>query len=593
LNVEMILLLALLLVALVLFSFEWIAVEVVSLTLLLALVVTGLLPVDIAFEGFGSSTVLAMLGLLILTTAMTKTGVADAVGQLIDRGNDEVTRPNRLTLTIMTAVAILSSFMGNTASTAFTVPIVLSISRRAKISASRLLMPLAFAAILASSVTLISTSTNLVVNGLMAGSGMQPMGMFELAPVGLPILIVGLAYMLVFGPALVPETRPAEDLADELGSDLYLADLLVPPGSALAGKTLRDTRLGRDFDLVVLQVVRGAMRDISPTARTELRENDVLLVEGRREQVLKAADLEGLTLEANYKFSDPALDTDEVEMAELLVLPGSPVIGQSLKERRFRDRYGLQVLGIDRHGETIHQKLGDIRLRVGDILLVQGARDKIRAINEAAAFRVLGRIERRHVSRQQRTIAIAIFGTALLLTTFNIVPLAVAMLGGAVLVFVTRCITPEEAYQQVQWKILILIGCMLGVGTAMEVTGTAEFLAHYTVDLLGASNPRWLLTAFFALTVLLTQPMSNQAAAAVVFPVAIQSAAQLGYNPRTFAMMIAVAASTSFLTPLEPACLMVYGPGRYRFLDFVKAGLPLTVVIYLIAILLVPVIWPL
>lgn len=589
----MILLLALLLVALVLFSFEWIAVEVVSLSLVLVLVITGLLPVDVAFEGFGSTTVLAMLGLLILTTAMTKTGVADAVGQLIERGNVEGRRPNRLIAPMMAAVAILSSFMGNTASTAFTVPIVLSIGRRAKISASRLLMPLAFAAILASSVTLISTSTNLVVNGLMISSGMPPMGMFELAPVGLPILLVGLAYMLVFGGVLVPKHRTTEDLVDELGGDLYLADLLLPPGSALAGKTLRDAGLGHDFDLVVLQVIRGAMRDITPTARTELAEGDVLLVEGRREQVLKAADLEGLTLEANYKFSDPALDTDEVEMAELLVLPGSSVIGQSLKAHRFRDRYGLQVLGIDRHGETIQQKLGDIRLRVGDVLLVQGEPGNIRVIQEARAFRVLGRVERRRASRRQRIVAIAIFAGALLLTTFNVVPLVVAMLGGAVLVFVTRCITPEEAYQQVPWRILILIGCMLGVGTAMEVTGTAEFLANHTVAVLGAADPRWLLTAFFALTVLLTQPMSNQAAAAVVFPVAIQSAVQLGYNPRTFAMMIAVAASTSFLTPLEPACLMVYGPGRYRFFDFVKAGSPLTVVIYLIAILLVPLLWPL
>jgi di/tricarboxylate transporter len=186
-----------------------------------------------------------------------------------------------------------------------------------------------------------------------------------------------------------------------------------------------------------------------------------------------------------------------------------------------------------------------------------------------------------------------IFAGALLLGSLNLVPLPAAMLLGALLVFVTGCITPDDAYRQVDWKILILIGCMLGLGVAMQSTGAADFLARGLIDLVGTWNPLWLLTGFFALTILLTQPMSNQAAAAVVIPVALQTATQLGLNPRTFAMMIAVAASTSYLTPLEPACLMVYGPGRYRFMDFLKVGGLLTVVVYVLAIILTPLLWPL
>ncbi len=227
------------------------------------------------------------------------------------------------------------------------------------------------------------------------------------------------------------------------------------------------------------------------------------------------------------------------------------------------------------------------------MLLVQGSQRQIAALQEDNLFDVLGVVESQRFNRKQAWTVITIFAGALLLATFKIVPMPAAMLLGALMVFVTRCISPEEAYRRVEWKVLILIGCMLALGVAMQTTGTAAFLADLLVDWVGHWNPLWLLAGFFTLTVLLTQPMSNQAAAAVVIPVALHTAMQLGLNPRTFAMMIAVAASTSYLTPLEPACLMVYGPGHYRFVDFLKVGGLLTLVVFLIAIGLVPLIWPL
>ena len=236
---------------------------------------------------------------------------------------------------------------------------------------------------------------------------------------------------------------------------------------------------------------------------------------------------------------------------------------------------------------------GHTRLNMGDVLLVQGNQKQIAALQDENAFDVLGVVESQRFNRKQAGTVTGIFAIALLLATFNLTPMPVAMLLGALLVFLTRCISPEEAYRQVEWKVLILIGCMLALGVAMQTTGTAPFLAERLVALLGHWNPLWLLAGFFILTVLLTQPMSNQAAAAVIIPVALQTAIQLDLNPRTFAMMIAVAASTSYLTPLEPACLMVYGPGRYRFIDFLKVGGLLTLVVFLLAIGLVPLFWPL
>jgi di/tricarboxylate transporter len=258
-----------------------------------------------------------------------------------------------------------------------------------------------------------------------------------------------------------------------------------------------------------------------------------------------------------------------------------------------RERYQIQVLAINRRTGVIRSKIADTRLELGDVLLVQGEQRHIAALQADSAFDVLGVVDPRLFDRKRAWIVMAIFAGVLLLGSLELIALPAAMLLGALLVFVTGCITPDDAYRQVDWKILILIGSMLGLGVAMESTGAAEYLATGLIRLVGTWNPLWLLTGFFALTVLLTQPMSNQAAAAVVVPVALQTAAQLGLNPRTFAMMIAVAASTSYLTPLEPACLMVYGPGRYRFIDFLKVGGLLTVVIYLLAIFLTPLIWPL
>jgi di/tricarboxylate transporter len=264
-----------------------------------------------------------------------------------------------------------------------------------------------------------------------------------------------------------------------------------------------------------------------------------------------------------------------------------------LKGQRFREHYGLQVLGINRHGETLRRKISLLALRMGDVLLLQGPRQRIQEAADDPTFRVLGDLAAARPNTRRAPLACAIFIGVLVVATAKWVTFPVAMMLGALLVFLTRCITPQEAYGDIEWKAIILIGCMLALGAAMEHTGAALYLSRLIVEGIGPARPLLLLSGFFFLTVLLTQPMSNQAAAIVVLPIALQTASQLGVNPRTFAMMIAVAASCSYLTPLEPSCVMVYGAGRYRFSDFLKVGSLLTVVIYLISILLVPIFWPL
>ena len=590
-TLSIVMLLIILAVALLLFAFEWLPPDVTALGVMLALIVLRLLPLDQAFAGFGSDTVMLLLGILIMTAALMRTGVVEVVSRKLMQFTEK--RPGSLLPVTMLAVGLLSSFINNTAAAAFFLPVILGLSQHTKKSASRLLMPMAFGAILASSMTLISTSTNIVVSGLITQFGLKPIGMFELTPVGIPVLLVGVIYMVLIGQRLIPDRPLPETLTETFGLRPYLAELRILPGSTLEGRTLAQSGLGRDYDLTVLAIIREGKRKLDPPGDALLQADDALLVEGASTDILKIKDAGGIAIQADVKFSDLDFQEEGLRLAEVVLLPRSPFIGRTPKGLKMRERFQLQILAINRRSGFIHSKIASTRLQMGDVLLVQGDAKQIANLQTDNTFDVLGLVEAQRFNRRRAWMVAAIFVGALLLGTFNLVPLPAAMLLGALLVFVTRCITPEDAYRQVDWKVLILIGSMLALGAAMQTTGTAAYLAAGLTGLVGKLNPLWLLTGFFVLTVLLTQPMSNQAAAAVVIPVALQTAVQLGLNPRTFVMMIAIAASTSYLTPLEPASLMVYGPGRYRFLDFLKVGGLLTVFVYLIAIVLTPLLWPL
>lgn len=584
------LLLVIIVVAMLLFSSERISADIVALGVLMALILTGLLPVEQAFAGFGSDAVIMIFGLLVLTAALLRTGVVENTGRLIIRRVGE--RPLALLAVIMIASSTLGAFMSNTASTAFFVPIVIGVARKARVNASRFLMPLAFSSILSSSVTLVSTSTNIVVSDLMQQYGLKPMGMFELAPVGIPITVAGLLYMFLIGQRLIPD-RPTQDEANEsLTAQTYLTEVLILPDSTLAGKTLEESGLGRDLDLTVVRVARDKEQDLAPHANLRLLAGDVLLMEGSRDEIIKIKNITGIDIKADVTLADPTLQLGDMRLVEGIILVQSPLIRRTLKNFRFRERYGLQVLAISRSGKSLTRKLSQVRLRLGDILLVQGRQPNINMLEEEGAFRVISSLEEKVHKLKHAPVAIGAFIGALLLATIKVVTLPVAVILGVLTVFLSQAISPEEAYREVEWKALILIGSMLGLGRALEYTGAAEYIARLINQIFQGMSPVWLLTAFFVITVLLTQPMSNQAAAVVIVPVALNTALQLGLNPRPFAMMIAVAASCSYLTPLEPSCLMVYGPGRYRFLDFLKVGSLLTVIVYLIAILLVPLVWP-
>src|SRR5574339_563866 len=387
-TLPIVLLLTILAIALVLFFFEWISPDVTALGVLLALILFRLVPLDQAFVGFGSDTVIVILGLLIMTAALMRTGVVEWVGNKMLQFTN--TRPASLLPLMMITVSVLGAFVSNTASAAFFLPVILGLNQSSKVSASRLLMPMAFASILSSSVTLISTSTNVVISGLIAQAGMPSIGMFELAPIGVPVMVAGLLYMQLIGQRLIPNRPAPETLTDTFNLRPYLAELRIAPGSPLAGNTLEQSGLGRNYDLTVMAILREGQRELDLSADTILHAGDKLLAQGSSEAILKIKDLPGIDIQADAKFSDADLQNGGLGLAEVVLLPGSPFIGRTPKGLQLRERYQIQVLAVNRRTGMIRSKIAETRLELGDVLLVQGEQKQIAVLNADNAFDVLG-----------------------------------------------------------------------------------------------------------------------------------------------------------------------------------------------------------
>ncbi|GGO17724.1 SLC13 family permease [Deinococcus humi] len=576
------LILILFVAALVLFATEWLPVDVTALGLLSALLLTGLVTPKQAFAGFGSDTVLTLASLFILTRVLLRAGVIEWIGVSLAR---RARNAPAMLRGLLGTVAGISAFTSNTATTAVFLPVVAGLARRGGIGAGRALMPLAFASILGGSITLIGTTTNLVVSGALPTTGQRPLGFFELAWVGVPVAVVGLLYLFLVAPRLLPEREAA--LEESLRA--YLADLTVSSGSPLAGKTLRDSGLGRDYGLTVVAVRRDNQTFYAPGPEFVVQPDDTLAVEGQTERILAGKSTLGVISKSEQKLRAAPGEDGDVRLIEAVVLPGSPLLGRTLKEGRFRERYGVSVLALHRRAQHF-ERLAGLRLAVGDMLLIQGNAARIDSLGDYLA--VMGDLTERQRDPRRAPLAVAVFVGAVGLGAFGVMPLAVAVVVAVALSLIFRLISPEEAYGAVEWPIIVLIASMLAFGTAFEATGAAQVLTGALSGVLEPLGPYGLLAALFLVTVALTQPMSNQAAALVMLPLAIGTAKTLGYDPRPFVIGITIAASNSFITPLEPSCMLVYGPGRYTFLDFVRVGSGLTLVTFATALLVIPRVWP-
>ena len=614
--------LGLLVVAVGLFATRALPVDLVTIFLLLALVLTGILEPTEAFAGFSSQIIIILGSIFVINGALLEGRVIDLVSAWLLRvAGGSV---NKLQLATMSVVGGLSGFMNNTAVTSLFIGPTMSIARKLKISPSKLLMPVCFASILGGTCTLIGTSTNVAVSGELAkqyktdldewkanggtdlnGDGTidsadylqyaeennlkiyKPLGLFEITPVGLLIMGVGIAYLMFFGRRLLPD-YPDESLAEGFNIREYHSEIVVMPGSRLISQRVFESSLA-EMEFRIVKVLRKK-RSFVPNTRSVIEEGDVLLVSGSMEDLMAVKDASGIEIHAETKLEDEALQTDDVKIAELLITPKSTLIRRTLKEANFRQRFGLAVLAIYRHGQSLGRKLGVIRLRAGDLLLVQGSEERLLSLEHGTNLLRLDATEAPSSDRRQKGFrALAFFAVAVIAGGLGLAPLPICFLSAAALTVATRCITMQKVYEVIDWRVLIVIGGMTAFGAAMRESGTAEWLAVVIQSI--SENPRTVLAGFILLTMLLTQTMSNAAAALVVLPVAMQTAGTLGVSGQTFAIAVMLGASSSFIAPFEPACILVSGPGKYRFTDYLKAGLGLTLIMGFLVWLLVPAYW--
>jgi di/tricarboxylate transporter len=581
------LVLFLLLAAVAAFSVERIPVDVTTLLLLCVLVLSHTLTVEEAFSGFSNDIIVILAAIFVLSGALMKGGVVDHLGEAIHRiaGGSRT----KVLLCVLPVTTFVSSFMNNTTTTAVLMPAVLGVCRRSRISPGKVLIPLAYASMLGGTCTLIGTSTNVAASGYMKTAGLAPLSMFELLPVGGAVALAGILYLVFLGHRLLPQTAgTASEEAYSMRE--YLSEVVVTPGSPLTGAALCDSPLA-DLGVQVRAVLRGERR-MGAAPQMILQEGDLLLVQARREGLLQVMETAGIEIRPELTLGEEEAEEDTLAIAEALLLPTSSLIGRTLKELDFRRRFDVTVIAIYRHGHPLATRLARLPLRAGDVLLLQGKPECFRLLTDSADLFILQEIEHQPARRRKGLYTVGMFLIAVLASSLGWLPLPIAFLLAALGVIATRLITMEEAYKLIDWRLLILIAGMTSFGLAMQKTGAAAWLAGLIVTWVSPLGTPAVMLAFVVLTMLLTQPMSNAAAALVVLPVALTAAHRLGLDPRAFAILVTLSASLSFITPFEPSCLIVYGPGKYRFRDFVFAGLPLTALVILIILLLVPVIWP-
>lgn len=591
---EIALVLTILGIAIVLFATERIRVDVISMMVLLSLILTGLLNVEEAFSGFSNPAVITVWAIYIVSEGLFITGVADYLGQRILGISGH--HAGRLTVVIMVAVGTMSAFMNNIGATAVLLPAVVAIGRKTNIPASKLLIPLAFGSLLGGVTTLIGTPPNLLVSSALAAAGFEPFTLFDYTPMGLIIMISGITYFAVVGRHLLPnrDAHSAEDLTVDYQLRDYLTELKVLPVSNLIGKTVVDAHLGEAYDLTVMGLMRDGELQSGDLPDAHIKADDTLLVKGSITKILEVQDRIGITLDPQMRLGELDLKSAKASMIEVVIGQLANFAGKTLKEVDFRAKYGLTVLAIWHKETVIVNRLSDVPLQVGDILLVHGPHQRLNYLRQDLAFIVLEPVTMEYRRTNKALLSLIIFGGMILLVSTGTLHLATAVVLAAMLMVLVGILAMNEAYASIEWQSVFLIAGMLPLGIAMEQTGAADFLSAQMIELVGGLGPQGIMIGLFLLTTIITEFMSNAAAAVLVAPIAISSAVTLGVAPQAFAMGVAIAASNSFLFPIgHQASVLVYGPGSYRFFDYTKVGLPLTLMIWVLLIIFLPILWPL
>jgi len=564
--------------------------DAVALGALMASVIAGVVPSDLAFAGFGHPAVITVAAVLILSRALQHTGAVDALARRVLPA-----QAGRLgaVSALMALGAFLSAFMNNVGAMALLMPLAIQLSGRLNMAPGQVLMPLAFGTILGGMTTLVGTPPNLIVAGFRPDSLGGAFRMFDFAWIGVPVALAGVGFVALIGWRLVPVRRPAGEGAFETGS--YLTELRVPPESKAIAMTLRrfeDTMQGADLQIIAL--VRAGVRLNAPHGGRRIRADDVLVVEADAKALTETAARHGMTLEGLGPPSEDDDADDTVVLREFAVLPGARLIGRSARQLHLRARYGVALLAVSREGSTPRGRLGALALKSGDLLLMRGGAEVLAEFARDMGCVPLDTTPLSVPDRTRAWMAAGIMAAAVGLAALGLLPAATAFTLGVLAVMVTRTLPMRAVYTAVDWPVVVLLAALIPVAGAMQTTGAADLLAGALVGTLAQGNAVAALTVVLVVTMFLSDVMNNAATAAVMAPIALGIAATLGVNADGFLMAVAIGASCAFLTPIgHQNNTLILGPGGFRFGDYWKLGLIIEAIIVAISVPLILVVWPL
>jgi len=585
-SLEAILVLTILVGAVALFVSEKYPIDFVALLVLGALLGLGLITPQEGISGFSNPATVTVGAMFVLSAGLQKTGATAAVGRLmVYYGRSYFS----VLVVIMGTITVMSAFINNTAAVAVFIPLVMIVANRRKIAASRLLIPLSYASQFGGVCTLIGTSTNLLVSSLSEEAGYGAFSMFEFSRMGLILFVGGVTFFLVFGRWLLPE-RQAQELAVTYQLGEYITEMRVTEASQLVGKSVLESRLGEEHDVTVLRILHVTDSVWAPL-RQALQAGDVLLVRGGIDELMRLRDAAKLELNVEFKLRDETLQSEDLRLVQALVAPGSEIAGLNLKQLDFRNRYKALVLAIQRRGETIRDKLNSVELGLGDALLIQAHEEQIRALRNDRNFIVLDEVPGGAL-RHKAPLVLAILAGVIGLAAFNVLPILVTALLGCLAMVLTRCLRLDEAYHAINWQVIFLLAGILPLGIAMQKSGAAGFIAERAVGMVGDMGPVAVLAVIYLMTSVMTDTMSNNAAAVLLAPIAISTAQQIGVDPRPLLMAITFAASTGFSTPVGyQTNTMIYNPGGYKYTDFLRTGVPLSILFWILSVIFIPKFW--
>ncbi len=530
--------------------------------------------------------------MFVLSAALDRTGV-------VERGARYVTglagRSATLSLAaLMGSTLVISAFMNNTPVVVVLTPVAVMLAGVLRRSASGFLIPLSYASILGGTCTLIGTSTNLVVNGAAQAAGVAPFGLFEITPAGIVYGIVGIAYMVLIGRHLLPEREIFTEIADAGKRRQFLTEVLVPLDSPLIGKTLEEAEVARKLGARVVDLIRNRISFASDLAKLVLQAGDRLMLRTNMADVIGLRQEGDVVFGADEHHAIEPIATQSTRIMEGIVGPRSLLSGRRLAEVNLRRLFGVYILAVHRHGENVGRNFERVRLEVGDTLLLEGPAEGLSQLFAQGALVSLSEPSEQPSRRDKGWLAIAALLGVILLAVFDVMPISGLALIGAAVVIAGGCLEPDEAYAAVNWPIIALIMSMLAIGRAMDVTGAGRMVVDAVMHLVGGLGPHVVLAAVYLVTMLLTEFLSNNATAILITPIAIGIAKGLGVDPRPFVVAVMFAASASFATPIGyQTNTFVYSAGGYRFMDFVRVGAPLNLLLWLVAVFLIPALWPL